>query len=119
MSHADHLVTSASGRAKLVRDKIPQIARANGEDPIISIADEIQYRELLRLKLIEEVEEFVASDDVEELADVLEVIRALVVELGTDPEWLERIREQKASTRGGFSQRIVWYGNRPAKSFTQ
>ncbi|KAB1925840.1 nucleoside triphosphate pyrophosphohydrolase [Micromonospora noduli] len=103
----------ASRPAKLVRDKIPQLVRASGEEPITSIADDTEYRRLLRLKLREEVEEFVASDDVEELADVLEVVRALVVDLGTEFDTLEQIRDHKAANRGGFSQRIVWYGNRP------
>ncbi|MFD6613396.1 hypothetical protein ACFWD1_31485 [Micromonospora chalcea] len=106
-------VASESRPAKLVRDKIPQMVRASGEEPITSIADDIEYRQLLRLKLVEEVEEFVVSDDVEELADVLEVVRALVAVLGTEFDQLEQIRDHKASKRGGFSQRIVWHGNRP------
>lgn len=98
---------------KLVRDYIPQIVRATGQEPIIEVADEALYRQLLRTKLLEEAHEFIASDDIEELADVLEVVQALVLQLGADPERLEQIRKNKARDRGGFSLRLVWKGNLP------
>ena len=65
--------------------------------------------------MAEEVGEFLAADDenaIEELADVLEVVYALATDLGTDKAQLERVREDKASQRGGFGERIVWTGIR-------
>jgi predicted house-cleaning noncanonical NTP pyrophosphatase (MazG superfamily) len=98
-------------RSKLVRDKIPQIIRANGENPVVRVADEAEFLGLLRAKLSEEVDEFLASDDPAELADVLEVLLALAAELGVDQGQLEKLRAAKAFERGGFAGRVVWSGN--------
>ncbi|PIB08553.1 hypothetical protein B1C81_13245 [Streptomyces sp. HG99] len=102
-------------QGKLVRDRIPQIIREDGGDPITYIASPAEYRSRLRDKLGEEVIEFLEADEVsalEELADVLEVVRALAAEFGVDAERLEQIRAAKACERGGFAERIVWTGNR-------
>jgi predicted house-cleaning noncanonical NTP pyrophosphatase (MazG superfamily) len=104
--------------AKLVRDKIPQIIRATGVEPLIRVADAAEYRVLLRAKLVEEVDEFLASDDPTELADVLEVVLTLADDLGVDQEHLEHMRTAKALERGGFVDRIVWSGNTPLKHCT-
>lgn len=100
---------------KLVRDRIPQIIREGGAEPVTYIAGSEEYRNRLRDKLGEEVAEFLEADDAEapeELADVLEVVHALAADLGVDARQLEKIREIKASRRGGFADRIVWTGNR-------
>ncbi|MEU6219074.1 nucleoside triphosphate pyrophosphohydrolase [Streptomyces sp. NPDC047022] len=100
---------------KLVRDRIPQIIREDGAEPVTYIAGSEEYRNRLRDKLGEEVAEFLEADDAkapEELADVLEVVHALAADLGVDAGQLEKIREVKASQRGGFADRIVWTGNR-------
>jgi predicted house-cleaning noncanonical NTP pyrophosphatase (MazG superfamily) len=92
---------------KLVRDRIPEIITAAGERPVTRIADPIEYRALLRAKLVEELHEFLESENPEELADVLEVSRALAVDLGSSPEKLEELRRRKASERGAFEQHVV------------
>jgi predicted house-cleaning noncanonical NTP pyrophosphatase (MazG superfamily) len=102
-------------QGKLVRDKIPQIIRAKGLEPVIYAAGPDEYATRLRDKLTEEVGEFLASDsDPEELADVLEVVYALAALTGTDLQQLEKLRAAKADERGGFADRIIWSGNRPA-----
>jgi predicted house-cleaning noncanonical NTP pyrophosphatase (MazG superfamily) len=103
---------------KLVRDKIPQIIRAKGQEPVVYTADTDEYNSRLRDKLREEVEEYLASDnDREELADILEVLYALAVQAGTDQEQLEKLRAAKAEKRGGFADRIIWfYNQRPTAS---
>lgn len=101
---------------KLVRDRIPEIIRQSGEEPVIRIADPEDYRRLLRAKLGEEVGEFLDAPTegqaLEELADVLEVVRALAADLGASPGKLESLRAAKADKRGGFAGRVVWSGNR-------
>jgi predicted house-cleaning noncanonical NTP pyrophosphatase (MazG superfamily) len=73
--------------SKLVRDKIPQIIRSNGLQPITYVADADEFAARLRDKLAEEVDEFIASDDdPEELADILEVLYALAEHAGTSPK---------------------------------
>jgi predicted house-cleaning noncanonical NTP pyrophosphatase (MazG superfamily) len=107
--------TALTSNGKLVRDKIPQIIRARGADPIVRTADAAEYRQLLRAKLAEEVGEVLAADDTdapEELADVFEVVLALASDLGLDAGQLEKLRAGKAAERGGFADRIVWSGNR-------
>jgi predicted house-cleaning noncanonical NTP pyrophosphatase (MazG superfamily) len=98
-------------QAKLVRDGIPQIIRDSGVEPVTRVAGAEEYRGLLRAKLAEEVEEFLASDDPNELADVLEVVLALAGDLGVDRDQLEKLRAAKALQRGRFADRIVWSGN--------
>jgi predicted house-cleaning noncanonical NTP pyrophosphatase (MazG superfamily) len=106
---------SAIAQGKLVRDKIPQIIRSKGEEPMLHTASLEEYEIRLRDKLREEVEEFLASDnDPEELADILEVLHALAGQAGTDQQQLETLRANKAEQRGGFAGRIVWSGNRPS-----
>lgn len=106
---------AAMGQGKLVRDKIPQIIRSKGEEPVIHTASLEEYNTHLRDKLKEEVDEFLASDnDPEELADILEVLHALAVQVGIDRQQLEKLRADKAEKRGGFAARIIWSGNRPA-----
>lgn len=102
-------------QGKLVRDKIPQIIRADGLEPVIYTASPEEYLARLRDKLQEEVAEFLASDnDPEELADILEVVYALAEQAGTGRLRLEELRAAKAEKRGGFAGRIIWSGNRPA-----
>jgi len=100
---------------KLVRDRIPEICRENGQEPVTHIADSAEYRRRLRQKLTEEVGEFLQADDrtaPEELADVLEVVYTLALGLGVSASELEELRRAKAMERGGFSRGIVWEGNR-------
>ncbi|QDH22196.1 nucleoside triphosphate pyrophosphohydrolase [Saccharibacillus brassicae] len=95
---------------KLIRNLIPNIITSTGKSSTTRILDEAEYVTELRAKLREEADEyFAASSDaeaLEELADMLEVIRALAVTHGEDSEKLEQIRADKAAQRGGFDERI-------------
>src|SRR5947207_2637847 len=65
---------------KLVRDQIPDIIAAAGSQPSTRILDHASYRDALRSKLLEEAREAEAATDgqlASELADVLEVLKAL------------------------------------------
>jgi predicted house-cleaning noncanonical NTP pyrophosphatase (MazG superfamily) len=92
---------------KLVRDKIPEIIKESGKTPVTRVASEEEYLQKLEEKLKEEVNEFLESKDVEELADVLDVIYAICDAKGISRETLERIRTEKFNKRGGFSKRII------------
>lgn len=91
---------------KLVRDKIPQIIRDQGEIPNIRILDDTEYLQCLEQKLDEETGEFHADKNAEELADILEVVFALADSLGCSYQELMEIYQRKHDARGGFSQRI-------------
>src|SRR5258708_36501265 len=93
-------------QGKLVRDRIPEIIRAEGLEPVIYTADAEEYGSRLRDKLQEEVAELIASDnDAEELADVLEVLYALAGLAGTSREQLDERRAGKAEKRRGSPDR--------------
>lgn len=88
---------------KLVRDRIPELF--GGQTHLLT---EGEYRAALRAKLEEEVAEYLDSGEPEELADVLEVLRALATLHGLTPGDLEVLRRAKADARGGFAGRIWW-----------
>lgn len=92
---------------KLVRDKIPEIIRADGKECEIRVAEGKEKYDLLEKKLTEEVNEFLEYKNLEELADVMEVLFGLANELGYSEEDLIRKREEKKSERGGFEDGIV------------
>ena len=91
---------------KLVRDMIPELIRKAGETPVIRILEDAEYREHLEKKLDEEVAEFHNDQNVEELADILEVVLALNESLGYSREELESAYLKKHEARGGFSDRV-------------
>ena len=90
---------------KLVRDLIPDIIVSQSEKPNIRILNEEEYRDCLCKKLDEEVQEFHKENNLEELADILEVVYALA-EINGGREELERIYTKKHEASGGFSKRI-------------
>ncbi len=92
---------------KLVRDKIPEIIELRGGIAITYTADLAQYKERLRTKLAEEVLEYLESGELEELADILEVVHALTAIEGTPREQLQIIQTNKRDERGGFDKRVV------------
>ncbi|UPV76596.1 nucleoside triphosphate pyrophosphohydrolase (plasmid) [Halorussus limi] len=92
---------------KLVRDRIPEVVRENGETPVTHVADGDEYRRRLREKLCEEAGEFRESGDPEELADVLEVLDAIRDAEEFDAERVERLRAEKAEERGRFEDGVV------------
>lgn len=91
---------------KLVRDRIPEIIRADGKELKNRILDDAEHLEALLKKLEEECAELKEARNIEELADVHEVLRALADALGISHEELEKVRQDKAAKRGGFQQKI-------------
>ena len=91
---------------KLVRDKIPEIIKSNGGKPNTRILNDAEYLAELETKLQEEVKEYLESGEIEELADIEEVLRALVAAKGASPETFEQIRQGKADKRGAFAEKI-------------
>ncbi len=94
---------------KLVRDKIPNIIKENGETPVVKTLDEIEYKNELERKLYEEYKEVIEAtgdDRVEELADVLEVIRALANLENKNLNEVIAIADRKSKKRGAFEEKI-------------
>ena len=92
---------------KLVRDCIPEIIKADGKTCVCETLSDEDYLRLLDTKLNEELAEYQESKSLEELADLLEVIRAVAVARGWTWGQLEQIRQEKAAQRGGFEKKIL------------
>ena len=95
---------------KLVRDKIPEIIEAQGEIPVTRILNEEEYIEALDVKLREEMEEYLEDGSMEEMADLLEVARAIVSARGHSWEEVETICKAKAAKNGTFEKKIYLIG---------
>jgi len=95
---------------KLVRDRIPEIIEAEGNKPIFNIMTEEEYYRELLLKLREELNEFLESESLEEIADIYEVLEAIMSYKGISPSQLKLLQSEKRSERGGFDKRIFLYG---------
>ena len=91
---------------KLVRDHIPAICKKNGKTPETRILNEEEYAAALRTKLNEEVEEYLQSDDLEELADIVEVIEALAEKQGSSLDEILERKRKKQKKNGAFKNRI-------------
>ena len=92
---------------KLVRDKIPEIIRNKDQIAITHIANDEEYYLKLQEKLKEEVEEFLESNNNDELADILEGFYAICDKKGINKEKLEELRIIKNKKRGGFKNKII------------
>ena len=92
---------------KLVRDRIPEIIESSGRTCITEILSNEEYLKMLDAKLDEELAEYHADQNIEELADLMEVIRACAVARGYSVEELEQLRAEKAAERGGFEKKIL------------
>ena len=95
---------------KLVRDNIPNIINNNGEEAIIKTLSDEEYRIELYKKLLEETNEVIDSkstdETLEELADVLEIIRSIAKLNGKNINDIIELADQKKLKRGGFEKRI-------------
>lgn len=92
---------------KLVRDKIPQVIKQDNKVPFTHVVTEEEVKPLLFHKLIEELEEFKATPNEEELADILEVIDGIAFAHKFSMDRVLEIKAQKKESRGGFNKRII------------
>jgi len=104
---------------KLVRDLIPDIIRQYGSTCGVERLDEDEaFRGALRAKLIEEAREAAEAPDAElatELADLLEVIDAIVAAYGLTHETVVAVQQERRAKRGGFANRVrlLWTSDSP------
>lgn len=96
---------------KLVRDSIPEMIAAKGEQVSTYNASADELSDLLRRKVIEEAFEVGAAsntnDLIEELGDILDVLEALCTVSGTDLDTVRQWAEGKRRERGGFQRGVV------------
>ena len=92
---------------KLVRDKIPEIITESGKTCEIEILSDEAYLQMLDKKLDEELAEYHKDQNIEELADLLEVLYAAAKARGYSLEELYQVRDEKQKSRGGFDRKIL------------
>ena len=92
---------------KLVRDKIPEIIEASRKSCRIEVLSDDEYLKMLDTKLDEELAEYHKDQNIEELADLIEVIYAAAKARGFTIEELENVRAKKAAERGSFEKKIL------------
>ena len=91
---------------KLVRDNIPAICEKSGQIPKTKTLDDREYALELHRKLKEETAEYLSSCEIEELADIIEVIEALAENQGASLEEVMRIKQTKQNKNGAFRNKV-------------
>lgn len=92
---------------KLIRDKIPDnINSKKGKKATYRVMDDEEYLRELNKKVLEEANEFVEANDVEELADVIEVLESVMTAKGITWDEVKRVKQAKKEAKGGFAGKI-------------
>lgn len=91
---------------KLVRDKIIDIIESDGKKVSYEIMDREEHLSYLNQKLGEELQEYLESENIEELADLVEVIYGILSLKSIEIQEFEAIRFNKREERGGFEKGI-------------
>ena len=92
---------------KLIRDRIPEIIEVSGKSCVIEVLSDEEYLKMIDAKLDEELAEYHKDENLEELADLLEVIYAAAKARGYTLEELEKVRAEKAEKRGAFEKKLL------------
>ena len=96
---------------KLIRDRIPEIIAQNGEKAHVRVLDDKEFLQALENKLLEEVQEMrQGADKKMELADIYEVLDALIQAYGFSKSEISKIQTKKRKDRGGFEKRLFLEG---------
>ena len=94
---------------KLVRDRIPEIIQASGKRCRVETMSEPEYRLALLEKLVEEAQEVrqaAPGELLAELADIQEVLAALMMAWQITPDQVKQVQRRRRAERGGFDQRV-------------
>lgn len=89
--------------AKLVRDRIPEIISESGRRPTFRKISGVQLKEQLIEKLTEEHAELLDSVNLEEIADMMEILISLAKQLGYSEKETITFLHKKRKEKGGFS----------------
>ena len=91
---------------KAIRDKIPEIIKESGKNCNVKKLTDSEFLVQLEKKLVEELSEYQESKNVEELADILEVIYRISELKGITSDELDSIKNEKAKKRGKFNDNL-------------
>ena len=109
-------MTAVSEYPKLIRDNIPEIIIVNGGKPATRVlTDDTEFLDALLKKVVEEANELLSASSetnlLEEIADIREVLAALLELKGVSEEQIQAIQDAKRQKRGGFTQRLLMLHN--------
>jgi len=93
--------------ARLVRDKIPEIIRRDGKKAKTRTATKKEFWGKLKEKLKEEVNDFVKTENKEELVDIYEVLNEIYKVMGLSKKKLAEIRKIKVRKKGKYKNKII------------
>ncbi len=94
---------------KLVRDRIPEIIARDGKHCEVETMPKVEYEKALLAKLVEEAHEAQQAEAASietELADILEVVDALLIQKGISRQRVRCIQRRRRNERGGFEKRV-------------
>lgn len=110
-THTDTDLPIENEYPKLIRDKIPNMIARGGEVADIRTLNDSEYEFYLRKKILEEARELFEADSdehvLEEAADVAEIVEALIEFKGYSQKDINKVRQEKLESRGGFKKRIL------------
>lgn len=113
--HIDINDTTDDEYPKLIRDRIPEIIHANGEEVETRTLEDNEFLRFLLKKVVEEARELAnttnESDLLEEIADVREVIDAMLEFKGVSADQITAVQDAKRHKRGGFKLRLLMLHN--------
>ena len=93
---------------KLVRDRIPHIIEETGSTCTFSyVNDGREHIRRLKLKMYEEIDEFIEGPTYQEAADLLEVVQALCKLNGLEWEGVLKAATTKRQISGGFNTGVI------------
>ncbi len=93
---------------KLVRDNIPDVIISRGGTCSTHVVTGVELQVALERKLEEEVAELLSGENKkEELADIFEVLDALLLVYGIDEAEVKILQAIKREGRGGFEKGII------------
>lgn len=95
---------------KLVRDRIPEIMAQHNNNYEITTLTDTEYRQALLTKLIEEAQEIAQASPEDlpiEIADLYEVIDAILQANNLDHATIQAIQTERRLSRGAFTKRII------------
>lgn len=105
---------------KLIRDKIPQVIKANGEEYELRVMGKREFEKELKKKLVEEAKELAESKRdnlLNEMADVLELLKSMADFYKINFKLVEKKQVEKRKARGAFKKKLflIWSSRRPGE----
>ena len=95
---------------KLIRDRIPEITKADGWESVTRVLNKKELILELRKKILEEAKELNEGSGhdnlIEELADIQEIMDSILKEKKVKFSEFRKIQTKKRQKRGGFKKRL-------------